>query len=134
MIASACSRSATTEAAFWRERAERLAAENARLAAQNTTLAGTVAAQREQLAALKQRVVTLSRMRCGQPYQLFGEDVSEEVSWRVRVWRVVHRRRKYRRCCRCPVPAVVTAPGPAKLIGKGLFTAEFCVNLLIAKY
>src|SRR6266704_3379326 len=61
MIASACSRSATTEAAFWRERAERLAAENARLAAQNTTLAGTVAAQREQLAALKQRVVTLSR-------------------------------------------------------------------------
>src|SRR6266568_3806754 len=208
MIASACSRSATTEAAFWRERAERLAAENARLAAQNTTLAGTVAAQREQLAALKQRLVTLSRMRfgtssersdpgrpgvggrpggggddsraagsgraggrrrgqrpgsaghgrrrhehldaeeqvhdipggerccprCGQPYQLFGEDVSEEVSWRVRVWRVVHRRRKYRRCCRCPVPAVVTAPGPAKLIGKGLFTAEFCVNLLIAKY
>jgi transposase len=207
MIAPACSRSAAAEAVSWRDRAELLAAENARLAAQNTTLAGTVAAQREQIAALKQRVVTLSRMlfgtssekgdpgkpgaggqpagggddsrpgcgraggrrrgqrpgsaghgrrrherldpeeqvhdipggerrcpRCGQPYQLFGEDVSEQVSWRVRVWRIVHRRRKYRRCCRCPEPAVVTAPGPPKLIGRGLFTTEFCVNLLIARY
>ncbi len=173
---------------FWRGRAEQLGAENARLAAENTTLAGTVAAQREQLAALKQRVVTLSRMlfgtssekgdpgkpdagggddsrggdghraggrrrgqrpgpgghgrrrhehldaeeqihdlpegerrcpRCGLPYELLGEDVSEQVSWRVRVWRIVHRRRKYARCCRCPVPAVVTAPGPAKLTGRG---------------
>jgi hypothetical protein len=32
------------------------------------------------------------------------------------------------------VPAVVTAPAPAKVIGRGLFTTEFCVNLLIAKY
>jgi len=72
--------------------------------------------------------------RCGRPYQLLGEDVSEQVSWRVRVWRVVHRRRKYARRCRCPVPAVLTAPGPAALIGRGLFTTEFCVNLLIAKY
>ena len=63
-----------------------------------------------------------------------GEDVSEQVSWRVRVWRVVHRRRKYARRCRCPVPAVRTAPGPPQLIGKGLFSTEFCVNLLIAKY
>ena len=72
--------------------------------------------------------------RCGRPYEPLGEDVSEQVSWRVRVWRVVHRRRKYARGCRCPVPAVRTAPGPAKLIGKGLFTVEFCVNPLIAKY
>ncbi len=72
--------------------------------------------------------------RCGRAYEPFGEDVSEQVSWRVRVWRVVHRRRKYARCCRCPVPAVRTAPGPAKLIDRGLFTTEFCVNLLIAKY
>jgi len=173
------------------------------------TLAGTVAAQREQIAALKQRLVTLNRMlfgkssekgdhgkpgaggdglagggddspggigrraggrrrgqrpgsaghgrrrhehleaeeqlhdlpedqrrcpRCGRPYELLGEDVAEEVSWRVRVWRVVHRRRKYARACRCPVPAVVTAPPPPKLTGRGLFTTEFCVNLLIARY
>ena len=72
--------------------------------------------------------------RCGRAYELLGEDVSEQVSWRVRVWRVVHRRRKYARCCRCPVPAVLTAPGPPALIARGLFTTEFCVNLLIAKY
>src|SRR5271165_5812399 len=72
--------------------------------------------------------------RCGRAYEPLGEDVSEQVSWRVRVWRVVHRRRKYARCCRCPVPAVRTAPGPATLIPRGLFTTEFCVNLLVAKY
>ncbi len=219
MMAPVCSGSAADEAVFWRERAGSLAAENVRLAAENTTLAGTVAVQREQIAALKQRVVTLSRMlfgtssekgdpgrpeagggagrpeagggdgdgpggggdgrgdgggagegrrgqrpgsaghgrrrhdhldaeeqvhdvpegerrcpRCGRAYELFGEDASEQVSWRVRVWRIVHRRRKYARSCRCPVPAVVTAPGPAKLTGRGLFTTEFCVNLLVAKY
>ena len=52
--------------------------------------------------------------RSGRAYELFGEDVSEQVSWQVRVWRIVHRRRKYARCCRCPVPAVVTAPAPAR--------------------
>ena len=50
------------------------------------------------------------------------------------MWRVVHRRRKYARCCQRPVPAVRTAPGPATLIPRGLFTTEFCVNLLVAKY
>jgi transposase len=215
MPALTCSRPAD-EAVSWRERAEllealntRLAGENVRLEAENATLAGTVAAQREQLAALKQRVVTLSRMlfgtssekdsagkkreaaakaagggddgqgagggaaagrrrgqrpgsaghgrrrhehleaeeqihdvpagqrrcpRCGRAYELLGEDVSEKVSWRVGVWRVVRRRRKYARSCRCPVPAVLTAPAPPDLISRGLFTTEFCVNLLIAKH
>ena len=190
---------------MWRSRAEFWEAEAGRLAAENATLAATVEAQRRQVEALKQRVVTLSRMlfgtssekeppgrrddgtsaggdgdggtghalrgrrrgqrpgsaghgrrrhehleaeeqvhdlpdeqrrcpRCGQPYELLGEDVSEQVSWRVRVWRVVHRRRKYARRCRCRWPAVVTAPGPPKLIGRGLFSTEFCVNLLVAKY
>jgi transposase len=65
MVAPACSGFASEEAVFWRSRAELPEAENARLAAQNTTLAGTVAAQQEQLAALKRRVVTLSRMLFG---------------------------------------------------------------------
>ncbi len=173
------------------------------------TLAGTVASQREQITALRQRLVTLSRIlfgkssekgdpgkpdaggdgpagggdegrggagrraggrrrgqrpgsvghgrrrhehldteeqvhdvpegerscpRCGQAYEPFGEDVSEQVSWRIKVVRIVHRRCKYARSCRCPVPAVRTAPAPPRLIGRGLFTTEFCVNLLIAKY
>ena len=59
------SRSASGEAVFWRSRAGLLEAENARLAVQNATLAATVAAQQDQLAVLKQRVVTLSRMLFG---------------------------------------------------------------------
>lgn len=58
MIAPVCPGSAADEAVFWRGRAESLAAENA-------TLAGTVAVQREQITALKQRVVTLSRILFG---------------------------------------------------------------------
>jgi transposase len=165
MITPVCSRSAFEEAVFWRSRAQVLEAENATLAAENTTLAGTVAAQQEQVDALRQRVVTLARMlfgtsseksgagkredggdgpaggggddsrgeasggraggaggrrrgqrpgsaghgrrrhehleagehvhdvpeggrrcpRCGQPCRLLGDDVSEQVSWRVRV-------------------------------------------------
>src|SRR5271157_6070840 len=65
MIAPVCPGSAADEAVFWRGRAESLAAENARLAAENAALAWTVAVQREQIAALKQRVVTLSRILFG---------------------------------------------------------------------
>ena len=205
MLAPACTRSAADEAALRRSRAEFWKGEAGRLAAENVTLAGKVEGQRQQVEALRQRVVTLSRMlfgtssekdragkrdegtggdgggadrgrrgsrgrrrgqrpgsaghgrrrhehldteeqlhdlpedqrrcpRCGRPYGLLGEDVSEQVSWRVKVVRVVHRRRKYARGCRCPVPAVLTAPAPPGLIARGLFTTEFCVNLLIAKY
>jgi transposase len=72
--------------------------------------------------------------QCGRPYAPMGEDVSEQLSWRVRVWRVVHRRRKYARRCRCPMPAVRAAPAPPRLTARGLFSVEFCVNLLIAKF
>ena len=213
VAAPACSpaslRDYADEAASCRARAEYWQGEARRLAAENATLAGTVAAQREQITALRQRLVTLSRIlfgkssekgdpgkpdaggdgpagggdegrggagrraggrrrgqrpgsvghgrrrhehldteeqvhdvpegerscpRCGQAYEPFGEDVSEQVSWRIKVVRIVHRRCKYARSCRCPVPAVRTAPAPPRLIGRGLFTTEFCVNLLIAKY
>ena len=50
---------------MWCSRAEFWEAEATRLAAENATLAGTAEAQREQLAVLKQRVVTLSRMLFG---------------------------------------------------------------------
>jgi transposase len=73
--------------------------------------------------------------RCGGQYEPLGEDVSEQVTWEVSVRRVVHRRRKYARSCRCAAaPAVVTAPGPGKLIARGKFDTQFCVNLLVAKY
>jgi hypothetical protein len=65
MVAPAYSRSAAGEAVFWRSCAELLEAGKLRLVAENARLAGTVAARQEQLAALKQRVVTLSRMLFG---------------------------------------------------------------------
>ncbi|HUW66344.1 MAG TPA: IS66 family transposase [Spirochaetia bacterium] len=75
--------------------------------------------------------------QCGLPYDPFppGEETSEEIDWRVRVERVVHRRKSYHKICQCPgVPAIITAPPPPKVIRKGLFTAEFIARLSIDKY
>jgi transposase len=47
---------------------------------------------------------------------------------------VVHRRRRYRRRCRCEGPRTVTAPGPPKAIGKGLFSNGFIAMLLVERY
>jgi transposase len=40
--------------------------------------------------------------RCGQPFTVLGDHVIEQVDWQVIVRLVVHRRRRYRRSCRCP--------------------------------
>jgi transposase len=47
---------------------------------------------------------------------------------------VAHCRRRYRRACRCPVPATVMAPGPPKAIGKGLVSNAFIAMLLTERY
>ena len=46
----------------------------------------------------------------------------------------VHCRRRYRRDCGCPVPATVTAPGPPKAIGKGLFSNGFLAMLFTERF
>ena len=71
---------------------------------------------------------------CGMWFTLLGDDVSEQVDWTVVVRVAVHCRRRYRRACRCPVPATVTAPGPPKAIGKGRFTNGFLAMLLTERY
>ena len=71
---------------------------------------------------------------CGAAYAGFGEERCEQIDWRVRIVRIVHRRRSYRRTCACAVPGVVTAPVPAKPIAKGRFTAGFLARLLVDKY
>ncbi len=71
---------------------------------------------------------------CGMLFTLLGDDVCEQVDWTVVVRVVVHCRRRYRRACRCPVPATVTAPGPPKAIGKGRFTNGFLAMLLTERY
>ena len=45
-----------------------------------------------------------------------------------------HCRRRYRRACSCRVPATVTAPGPPKAIGKGLFSNAFIAMLLTERF
>jgi transposase len=47
---------------------------------------------------------------------------------------VVHRRRRYRRSCRCPVPTTVMAPRPPKAIGKGLLSNGFIAQAWCERY
>jgi len=74
--------------------------------------------------------------RCGKPFTVFGgtED-SELIDWEVRLVRRIHRRTRYRPTCNCRVvPGIVTAPGPAKLIPKGMFSTGFWVRILLEKF
>ena len=62
---------------------------------------------------------------CGAPFTLLGDHVAEQLDWLVIVRVRADCRRRYRRACDCRVPATVTAPGPPKAIGKGLFSNAF---------
>ena len=69
------------------------------------------------------------------PFTLLGSDrVSEQLDWAVIVRVRADCRRRYRRACGCRVPATVTAPGPPKAIGKGLFTNGFAAMLLTERF
>jgi transposase len=56
------------------------------------------------------------------PFTRLGDHVTDQLDWQVTVRIVAHRRRRYRRGCRCPIPATAMAPGPPKAIGKGLLS------------
>ncbi|MGH8980639.1 MAG: IS66 family transposase, partial [Acidimicrobiales bacterium] len=71
---------------------------------------------------------------CGTAYEPFGDETSAQIDWRVRIVRVVHRRRKYRRACRCAGKGIVCAPAPGKAIAKGLLSTQFLARLLHEKY
>ena len=72
--------------------------------------------------------------QCGEPFTRLGDHVIEQLDWKVTVRLVAHYRRRYRRACRCPGPATVTAPGPPKAIGKGLLSNGFIAMLLTERY
>jgi transposase len=72
--------------------------------------------------------------RCSSPFDALGDHATEQVDWQVTVRVVVHRRRRYRRRCRCEGPRTVTAPGPPKAIGKGLVSNGFIAMLLVERY
>ena len=72
---------------------------------------------------------------CGEPFSLLGNHMSgEQLDWTVTVRVVAHCRRRYKRACDCRVPATVTAPGPPKAIGKGLFSNGFIAMLLTERF
>jgi transposase len=71
---------------------------------------------------------------CGMPFTGLGDHVTELLDWLVIVRVAAHCRRRYRRACSCRVPATVTAPGPPKAIGKGLFSNGFTAMLLTERF
>lgn len=182
------------EADRWRAEAERWRAEAGRHAADSVALRAHQAELEGQVAALHERVVTLSRLLfgdsserqqrpkgkarrsagggrgrgqqpgsgghgrrdyshleteeiihdldedqrvcggCGAAYVPFGDQTSEQIDWQVRIVRIVHRRRSYRRTCSCTAPGIVTAPLPPKPVAKGRFTSMFLARLMVEKY
>ena len=72
---------------------------------------------------------------CGTPFTGLGSDhVTELLDWQVIVRVAAHCRRRYRRACSCRVPAAVTAPGPPKAIGKGLFSNGFLAMVFTERF
>ena len=72
---------------------------------------------------------------CGTPFTALGSDhVTELLDWQVIVRVAAHCRRRYRRACGCRVPAAVTAPGPPKAIGKGLFSNGFLAMVFTERF
>lgn len=72
---------------------------------------------------------------CGTPYEAMGEERSEELDWVVALRRIIHRRPRYRRRCRCVgTKGIITAPPPPKAIAKGRFSCGFLARLVVAKY
>lgn len=64
-----------------------------------------------------------------------GTEDSDEIHWEVRLFRRVHRRKRYVPGCDCGAhPGIVTAPSPVKLIPKGLFSTGFWVNVILEKF
>ena len=72
--------------------------------------------------------------RCGKPYEHLGGYEPQVLDWQAVVRVTVHCRRRYRRACRCPVPATVTAPGPPEAIGKGLLPGAFIAMLITERH
>jgi transposase len=71
---------------------------------------------------------------CGVEFTALGSEGSEQIDWQVRLIRIVHRRKRYRRACACPGARTVTAPPAPNPIPKGRFTAAFCARLLYLKF
>ena len=76
--------------------------------------------------------------KCGCPLHedpRLGTEDSETIEIEVKAYRRKAKKRKYKKACQCEgVPGIITAPGPAKLIGKGKLGISMWVHLLLEKY
>ena len=74
--------------------------------------------------------------RCGKAAAVFpGAEESEVIEIEVQAYRRVIRRKRYRPSCRCEDwPGILTAPGPARLIPKGILGISVWVEILLNKY
>jgi transposase len=71
---------------------------------------------------------------CGRPLQeLNSEEVSYEITSETNYLVLKHHRKKYKKTCRCAHP-IITAPGPVKLLPKGLYSVDFWIGVLLDKY
>ena len=60
---------------------------------------------------------------------------SEDIHYEIHLVRRRHKRKCYLRTCQCKtVPRIITAPPPAKLIPKGMFSVDFWVHILAEKF
>ena len=71
---------------------------------------------------------------CGKAFISSGFEDSEQLDWQIKVVRIIWRRLRYQRSCRCAGPATVCAPPAPKVIAKGLYTADFLSRVLYFKY
>jgi transposase len=72
---------------------------------------------------------------CGEPFTALRSDhVTEVLDWTVLVRVMAHCRRRYKRACGCEGQLTVTAPGPPRAIGKGLFSSGFIAMLLVERF
>ena len=74
--------------------------------------------------------------RCGLPFREFpGTEDSETLEIEVKAYKRVYRRRRYQPSCECEhLPGIITAPGPAKLIPKGILGVSLWVTILLDKF
>ena len=73
---------------------------------------------------------------CGLPYQATGlENVSEEVEFEVRLYRRRKHRPQYRPGCSCgSVPALISAPVPARAFTRSGYSDNFWIEIMLFKY
>jgi transposase len=74
-------------------------------------------------------------LECGAEYSPLGVQTSEEIDVEYRLVKLIHKRKKIVRSCKCTKsPTVKTAQGPDKLAAGGMFTTRFWAYLIFEKF